>query len=75
MKHGSLDENMMLMVDAADLFIKNPSRTSPFYAAPFLKAAKLVLTNLKELFTGHSLVDHSSSQLLMALKWQARQGL
>lgn len=46
--YGSVEEDMMLMAEAADFFIKNPMRTSPFHAGSFFKAAKVVSADRPE---------------------------
>lgn len=51
--YTSVEEEMMVMGGAADFFIKNPTKASPFYAASFYKEAKLVLKDLRELYTPH----------------------
>lgn len=38
---SSVEEDMVQMVEAADLFIKIPLRSPPFHAASLYKAAKL----------------------------------
>lgn len=72
--YGSLKEYMMLMAKAAECFTKNPTRTSSFHALSFYKVAKVVLTDLRELYTLHSSVDHAFFQSFRVLKLQATQG-
>lgn len=59
--YGSVEEDLMLLVEAADFFITNPVKVSPFQAAPFYKAAKLFLTNLIEIPDAHQYSMTSSS--------------
>lgn len=58
---------MMLVVGAADFLVKNPTKTSLVHALSFYKAAKLVLMDLREPYTRHSLIEHVLFRLLMAV--------
>lgn len=54
--YGSMEKDGMLMAEAANFFINNLMKCLRFHAASFLNAAKLVLKNLRELYTPHSSV-------------------
>lgn len=68
--YGSVKEDVMPMDETADFFIKSPSRTSLFHAALFYKAAKLVLTYLREHYSRHSSIMHASFHSFEAVKLQ-----
>lgn len=44
-------EDMMLMMEAKELFNQNPMETYPFLTASFHKDLKLVMTDQRELYT------------------------
>lgn len=61
--YGCVEEDVMLMVEAADFFIKNPRKAFLFLAASFYKAAKLVLMYLREMYTLPCLVERACFKL------------
>lgn len=70
---GFQDEDVMFMVEAVKFCITKPMKTALFQDMLFCKAAKLVLTDLRELQTRHLSVRHASLQLSMTVKLQAAQ--
>lgn len=56
MLYHSWDKDIMVRVDAIGFFTKKAIKTSQFRAASFYKAARLVLTDLRVLYTRHSSV-------------------
>lgn len=61
-----LREVSNLMVEAANFFIRSPTKISPFHDTSFQHAAELMEAFLRERYTRHSLVDQASFQSVMA---------
>lgn len=72
--YGSVEEDVVLMAEAADVFIRSDTNTLPFHAVAVYNPAELVLTDLRELYIQHYPVEYSSFQPFLLLEWQARQG-
>lgn len=68
MLYESIAEDVMLNVEAADIFFKNLTKASQVPTASFYKAAKLVLPDLRELFTLHLSEKHAFLLSSMAFK-------
>lgn len=71
--HGSLKKDVILTFEAAAFLINNPTDTFPFHALWIYKTPKLVLTHLRELYTGNLPVKDASFPSFMAAKLQATQ--
>lgn len=64
---------MMLLVEGADLFSKNPRKICTFHTASFWENVKILLTDLKELYERHWWVEHAFFHLFLAVRLQATQ--
>lgn len=73
MQIGSCDKDVMLIVKASNFNTKGLANISLFNNKSFYKVAKLMLTEQRELYTRHFLVQHISFQLVMAVKLQVMQ--
>lgn len=63
------------MAEATDFYKKNPIKSLLFIPTSFLKATKVVLKGLIEIYTRHSSVEHASFKSFMAVKSAADAGL
>lgn len=68
-----MEKFVKLMIEAKDVFIRSPIKTSTFHSVLFQNVAKLVLTDLWMLYTRHLLVKHILFQLFRTLNLQATQ--
>lgn len=74
-RHGTLDEEVMLMPGSGDVFIKNSMNISLLQASLFYRAAANHMpTDLKEFYTQHLSVKHSNFQSFMTVKLQVMLG-
>lgn len=73
--YGCMEEDVMLMVEAADFNINNPTKISLVHFASRLKSAELMPTELRALSRRHDSVEPTSFHLSMAMRFQWTQVL
>lgn len=59
--YGSVDDDIVLIAEAVECFIKNHMKTFQSQAASFFRTWRLLLTDLGELFTRYMSVEQSPS--------------
>lgn len=72
---GSVEEDIILMVEVLKVFIENPTKTSSFPCVSFYRVRKLVLIKPTELYTRNSSVENNYFQWSMAVKLETTQDL
>lgn len=72
--HGSVEQDVMQMVEATLFSIEDPTETSENHLMSLSKSTKLVLKYLRELYTRLSSLCYVSCQSFIAIKLRSTNG-